>query len=104
MVKNPPDNAGDPDLIPGQEDPLEKRMATHSSILTGKIPWTERSLVGYSPWGHKRVKHDLENSNNCALCIGMPKIQKLYFSVGNAVSKQYSPVLLLGMRNGTISV
>ena len=25
----------------GQEDPLEKEMATHSSILTGKIPWTE---------------------------------------------------------------
>ena len=31
----------------GWEDPLEKEMATHSSIL----PW--RSLVGYSPWGHK---------------------------------------------------
>ena len=26
----------------GQEDPLEKEMATHSSILTGKIPWTEK--------------------------------------------------------------
>ena len=25
----------------GQEDPLEKEMATHSSILTWKIPWTE---------------------------------------------------------------
>ena len=28
-------------------------MATHSNILPWKIPWTERSLVGYSPWGHK---------------------------------------------------
>ena len=30
-------------------------MATHSSILAWKIPWTEdkRSLVGYSSWGHK---------------------------------------------------
>ena len=37
----------------GQEDPLEKEMETHSSILTWKIPWTERSLVGYSPWGRK---------------------------------------------------
>ena len=27
----------------GQEDPLENRMATHSSILTWKIPWTEQS-------------------------------------------------------------
>ena len=29
-----------------REDPLEKEMATHSSILAGKIPWTERSLAG----------------------------------------------------------
>ena len=35
----------------GQEDPLEKGMATHSSILAWRIP--QRSLVGYSPWGHK---------------------------------------------------
>ena len=27
---------------PGQEDPLEKEMATHSSILAWKIPWTEK--------------------------------------------------------------
>ena len=32
----------------GQEDPLEKEMATHSSILAWEIPWTE-VLVGYSP-------------------------------------------------------
>ena len=31
-----------------QEDPLEKGMATHSSILAGRIPWTEEP-VGYSP-------------------------------------------------------
>ena len=36
----------------GQEDPLEKEMAIHSSTITWKIPWTE-SLVGYSPWGRK---------------------------------------------------
>ena len=30
-----------PGLIPGSEDPLEKEMATHSSILGWKIPWTE---------------------------------------------------------------
>ena len=28
-------------LILGQEDPLEKEMATHSSILAWKVPWTE---------------------------------------------------------------
>ena len=36
----------------GQEDPLEKGMATHSSILAWEIPWTEE-MGGYSPWGHK---------------------------------------------------
>ena len=34
-------NAGDPGLILGQGDPLEKEMATHSSALAWKIPWTE---------------------------------------------------------------
>ena len=36
----------------GWEDPLEKEMAAHSSILAWEIPWTE-DLAGYSPWGHK---------------------------------------------------
>ena len=44
MVKNPPANAGDlRDMVQslGQEDPLEEEMATHSSILAWRIPWTE---------------------------------------------------------------
>ena len=36
----------------GWEDPLEKGMATHSSILAWKIHG-QRSLVGYSPWGYR---------------------------------------------------
>ena len=40
-VKNPPASAGDTGSIPGLEDPLEKEMATHSSILPWNIPWTE---------------------------------------------------------------
>ena len=39
------------------EDPLEKEMATHSSSLAWKIPWTEEPGAGYSPWGC-RVGHD----------------------------------------------
>ena len=44
MVKNLPDNARDTrdrDLISDQKDILEKGMATHSSILALRIPWTE---------------------------------------------------------------
>ena len=33
--------AGDTGSVPSREDPLEKEMATHSSILVWKIPWTE---------------------------------------------------------------
>ena len=36
----------------GWEDLLEKEMATHSSILAGKSHG-QRSLAGYSPWGHR---------------------------------------------------
>ena len=36
------------------EDPLEEGMATHSSILAWKIPWTEDSGK-YSPWGCKEL-------------------------------------------------
>ena len=35
----------------GQEDPLEKEMATHSSILAWSIPWTEGCLAGHIPRG-----------------------------------------------------
>ena len=35
-------NVGDTGSIPGWEDPLEKEIATHSSILAWKIPWTEQ--------------------------------------------------------------
>ena len=51
VVKNLPANAGDTrdgSLIPGLEDPLEKAMETHSSILAWRIPWIEE------PWGCKQ--------------------------------------------------
>ena len=39
----------------GREDPLEKEMATHSSILAWRIPWTEELGELYSPWGLKEL-------------------------------------------------
>ena len=41
----------------GWEDPLEKEMATHSSILAWEIPWTEES-VGLQSMGSQRVRHN----------------------------------------------
>ena len=40
----------------GQEDPLEKKMATHSSTLAWKIPWTEER-GRLQPMGSQRVGH-----------------------------------------------
>ena len=41
----------------GREDPLEKEMATHSSILAWRIPWTEKP-GGLQSMGSQRVGHD----------------------------------------------
>ena len=41
----------------GQEDPLEKEMATHSSTLAWRIPWTEEP-GGLLSMGLQRVRHD----------------------------------------------
>ena len=57
VVKNPPANAGDLGSVPGSEDPLEQEMATHSSILASRIPWTVES-GGLQSMGSQRVGHD----------------------------------------------
>ena len=57
VVKNPPANAGDEGSIPGPGRSLEQEMATHSSILTWRIPWTEEPGGLQSP-GSKRGGHN----------------------------------------------
>ena len=41
----------------GQEDPLEEDMTTHSSVLAGKIPWTEEP-GGLQSMGLQKVRHN----------------------------------------------
>ena len=53
MVKNPPAMQENCVQSLGWEGSLEEDMATHSSILAWRISHGQRSLVGYSPWGHK---------------------------------------------------
>ena len=50
-------NEGDPVRSLGREDPLEKGMSTHSSILIWRIPWTEEP-GGLQSIGSERVGHD----------------------------------------------
>ena len=63
----------------GWEDPLEEGVATHSSILAWRIPWTEEP-VGYSPEGHTELdttetmehagtQHYKLPSYNCFYCM-----------------------------------
>ena len=56
MVKNPPAMQETWVRSLGWEDPLEKGMPTHSSILAWRIPWTEEP-GSYRAW-HRRVRHD----------------------------------------------
>ena len=69
VVKNPPANAGDVEMWVqslGQEDPLEKEMTTHSSILAWKISWTEQP-GGLQFMRVPRVGHDLVDEHICLL-------------------------------------
>ena len=52
-AKNPPGMQETKVPSLGQEDSQEDGMATHSSILTWRIPWAEEPGRLYSPWGHK---------------------------------------------------
>ena len=60
MVKNPPAMQTTKEMwvqsLDG-EDPLEKEMATHSSILAWRIPWTEEP-DGLQSMGSQRVQRD----------------------------------------------
>ena len=55
MVKNLPAMQDSWVQSPGWNDPLEKEMATRSSILAWRIPWTEEPGRLHSPWGCKET-------------------------------------------------
>ena len=59
MVKNLPANAGDAGSIPGSRRSSEEGNGNPPSILAWEFPWREEPGRLYSPWGHKRVGHDL---------------------------------------------
>ena len=59
MVKNPPAMQESQEMRVsslGQKEPLEEGMATHSSFLAWRIPWTEEP-GGLQPMGSQRVGH-----------------------------------------------
>ena len=58
MVKNSPAKQETRVQSLGREGPLEEKLATHSSVLAWRIPWTKEP-GGHRPLGRKRVRHDL---------------------------------------------
>ena len=54
MVKNPPGNAADTGSVPQQVKSLGEGNGNLSVFLPGKFHG-QRSLAGYSPWGHKEL-------------------------------------------------
>ena len=78
-VKNPPamqETRKTRDWSLGQEDPLQEEMATHSSILTWEIPWSEEpgglQLKGSQRVGHDQTKH---------ACTSMGKVVKMWLEL-----------------------
>ena len=59
----------------GQEDPLEKEMATHSSTLAWKIPWTEEP-GSLQSMGSQRVRHDRATSLSLSLSTYMRHLEE----------------------------
>ena len=71
-------------------------MATHSSILVWRIPWTE-SLVDYSPWDCKRVGH---NWSDLALTQGIMRSHPVFaLSLSSCVSLDESLLFFLVSKN-----
>ena len=68
MVKHPPVKQVMRVPSLGQEDPPEREMATHSSILACRIPWTE-APGGLQSMGSHRVGHDLATKHACTACL-----------------------------------
>ena len=73
----------------GQEDPLEKKMATHSSILAWRIPWTEEP-GGLQSMGSQRVGHDWATDLICS------DLMYIYGKIPRRRRWQPTPVFLPG--------
>ena len=83
----------------GWEDPLEKEMATHSSILAWRIPWTEEP-GGLQSMGSQRVGHDWATSPSPEILWVKPLIWGGFFSLTNKgvwVARKNGDLLYSGM-------
>ena len=108
VVKNPPATAGDLTQVPfpGRDDPLEEGMATHSSVLAWRIPWTEEPCglqsMGSQGVGHNlndliHTQRDLNRNCQCILCTVLGAFCHLPCVVGQLQLKHSRPELFMGV-------
>ena len=71
----------------GWEDPLEKGMATHSSSLAWRIPWTEELATVQSMWW-QTVRH-----NWAAMCYALSCLSRNYFNICLIISLIWKRIL-----------
>jgi len=82
MVKNLPAMRETSFQSLGQEDPLEKEMATYSTILTWRIPRTEKSGRLYSPWGREEfIPTESNIHTQILLSLFSFQVQKGFFPI-----------------------
>ena len=76
----------------GQEDPLEKEMATHTSILAWEIP-RKKGLAGYNPWSCKELDMtERLNNNNKYIdeCVSVCVCVSQFFTISQEEFKSKS--------------
>ena len=77
----------------GWEDPLEKEMAAHFSILAWKVPWTEEP-DGLQTLGSQRVRHNLATKPPPLETRLLPGLSFASYSLGHAQSSTHLNCLL----------
>ena len=86
--------------ILGQDDPLAKGMETYSSILAWRIPWTERSLAGYTVHGIAKSWTQLSNwTTTLVIRLGVQNYfsaLKVVLNIEMVLKARELPVLLSG--------
>ena len=98
MVKNPPAVQETQVWSLGGKDPLEKEMATYSSILAWEIPWTEEPGRLQS-MGSQRVGHDWATSRKVMITLYQIKSICLHDSL--KMNKEYKACIIKYHRNSS---
>ena len=83
-----------------EEDPLEKGMSTHSSILAWRIPWIEEPDGLYSPWGRKESNMTEQQTRQ----VQFSSVAQLYPTLFNPMNRSMPDVPVHHHTEGNIKI